>query len=243
MGRDFSRRSTEPEWMDEAGWDFPTFEACLRDLAKVNAVTLARRPTLHFLETLRRRGRLDLGRPIEIVDVGSGYGDMLGAIARWARRHGLAVRLVGLDLNPWSAKAAADAWTEAATPYWLTQDVFDYRQGCDLAISSLFTHHLGDADVVRFLAWMEASARLGWFVNDLHRHPLPFHGFRVLAWAMRWHRFVRHDGPVSIARAFTVDDWGAYLSQAGLTEPDVELGWRFPFRICVTRSRAVPCQA
>ena len=49
---------------------------------------------------------------------------------------------------------------------------------------------------------MERHARHGWFINDLHRHPLPYHGFRLLARVMGWHRFVQHDGQVSIARAF-----------------------------------------
>jgi hypothetical protein len=40
-------------------------------------------------------------------------------------------------------------------------------------VSSHFAHHLSDADLVRFLRWMEGAARLGWFVNDLHRHWLP----------------------------------------------------------------------
>lgn len=235
MARDFSRRSTEAELMDDAATDFETFQACLRDLAQVNVVTLTHRPTLAFLESVRQGGRLNLGRPVEIVDVGSGHGDLLGGIARWARRRRLSVRLTGVDLNPWSAKTAAAAWRGQDEPAWVTRDVFEHRQPCDVVVSSLFTHHLADAEVVRFLRWMEGAARVGWFVNDLHRHPLPYHGFRLLAGAMRWHRFVRHDGPVSIARAFTVDDWRGYLREAGLAGGEVRVDWRFPFRVCVAR--------
>ncbi len=94
--------------MDDETVDYDTFRGCLRDLAKVNVVTLAHGPTLAWLEGLRRAGRLDLGRPVEIMDAGSGYGDLLRAIARWAQRRGVAVRLTGVDLNPWSAKAAAE---------------------------------------------------------------------------------------------------------------------------------------
>ena len=242
MARDFSKRSVEHELMDEEGWEFETFRGCLRDLAKVNVVTLAHRPTLAFLEALRRAGRLDLDRPLEVVDVGSGYGDLLAAIAGWARRHDIPVRLVGLDLNPWSARAAAAAWTEEATPLWITQDVFAFNGRCDLVVSSLFTHHLPEPELIRFLTWMETSARMGWFVNDLHRHAAPYYGFKLLARAMRWHPFVRHDGPVSIARAFTLTDWRGYLRQADLDGAGVQLRWRFPFRLCVARWKA-PCPA
>lgn len=230
--RDFSRRSDEAELMDDPSVDLETFRACLADLAKVNAVTLARVPTLDFLGRLRRAGRLDPGRPIEIVDAGSGYGDALAGIAAWAKRRGLAVRLTGVDLNPWSAQIAQAAHPGVAR--FVTGDVFAHEGETDIVVSSLFTHHLSDDDVVSFLQWMEGHATVGWFVNDLHRHAFPFYGFGLLARLMRWHRFVRHDGPVSIARAFTPADWETLLTRAGLTDV-AQVRWRFPFRLCVER--------
>lgn len=227
--RDFSARSSEPEWMDDAGVDYETFRGCLADLAKVNVVTLAHRPTLAWLEELRRAGRLDIGRPVEIVDAGSGYGDLLRAVERWAGARGVAVRLTGVDLNPWSARAAAEAGGDIR---WVTGDVLAYEGPCDLVMSSLFTHHLDDEQIAAFLQWSERTAGIGWFVNDLHRHPFPFYGFALLARVMRWHPFVIHDGPVSIARAFSGADWRALLARAGV---DGEVRWRFPFRLCVSR--------
>jgi SAM-dependent methyltransferase len=229
--RDFSRRSPETEWMDDETVDYDTFRGCLHDLAKVNVVTLAHRPTLAWLEGLRRAGRLDLNRPVEIIDAGSGYGDLLRAIAKWAARRGVAVRLTGVDLNPWSAKSAAEAGEGSIR--WVTGDVLAYGEPCDIVVSSLFTHHLSDEQIVAFLQWMERSAKVGWFVNDLHRHPFPFYGFGLLAKVMRWHPFVGHDGPISIARAFKADDWRALLERAGVTGAQVR--WRFPFRLCVSR--------
>ena len=58
-----------------------------------------------------------------------------------------------------------------------------------------------DDQVVTFIRWMEAHARRGWFIGDLHRHWLPYYGFGVLAWIARWHRFVLSDGRISIARS------------------------------------------
>jgi hypothetical protein len=231
--RDFSRRSSEAELMDDPGVDLETFKGCLNDLAKVNVVTLARFPTLGFLEGLRQAGRLDIGRPIEIVDAGSGYGDTLASIGDWARHNGVAVNLTGVDLNPWSAQIATQA--HQSTARFVTGDVFAYHGRIDIVVSSLFTHHLSDDGVARFLAWMDSRARIAWFVNDLHRHPFPFYGFGLLAWLMRWHRFVRHDGPVSIARAFKAADWRTLIARAGLDDANVQVHWRFPFRLCVER--------
>jgi SAM-dependent methyltransferase len=233
---DFSRRSTAPELMDDAACDYETFRDCLVDLARVNRLTLAYRPTLGFLEGLRRAGRLPRGRPLRILDAGSGYGDTLRQVARWGARRGVPLALEGVDLSPWSARAAQAATPPGVPVRWHTGDVLQHRPAApvDLVISSLFTHHLEDAALLRFLRWMEATAGLGWFVNDLHRHPLPYHLFARASRALRMHRFVQHDGPVSIARGFVAADWRRLLGEAGIP---AATAWWMPFRLCVTRLR------
>ena len=90
--------------------------------------------------------------------------------------------------------------------------------------------------LVVFLRWMEATASRGWFINDLHRHPLAYHGFKVIAWLGGFHPFVRHDGPISVARAFRRADWLRLLKRAGIdSAKSVAIVWRFPFRLCVER--------
>jgi len=232
---DFSRRSGAAEWMDDDAVDYATLRACLVDLAKVNRWTLAYGPTLAFLNGLNRRGLWPKDRPLYLLDVGSGAGDLIRTVDRWATRRGLAIDLTGIDLSPWSERAAAEATPPGRPITWVTADVFDDARSADVITSSLFTHHLSDAMIVRFLRTMETRARIGWFINDLHRHPLPYMGFKALSKAMGWHPFVQHDGPISIARAFTKADWRALIAQAGLSRDAVRIAWRFPFRLCVSR--------
>lgn len=237
---DFTKRSTQSEWMDDPWVGFDDFRACLVDLARVNVLTLAHRPTLRFLERLLPLARA-LDRPIEIVDVGSGYGDLLRQIAGWARRRRVDVSLTGVDLNPWARAAALEATAPGLGIEWVTADALAHAppRGVDIVVSSLFTHHLTDARVVEFLRWMEATARLAWFVNDLHRHPLPHHVFAWFADAAKFHPFVRHDGPVSIARAFVAAEWEALLAAAAIERRDAEIRWEFPFRLTVTRCKGI----
>jgi SAM-dependent methyltransferase len=236
---DFASRSRLDELMDTEPVSFEEFRACLVDLARVNRLTLAYRPTFAFLDRLVERG-LPQGRPLEVVDVGSGYGDMLRKIDAWAETRGVAVALTGVDLNPWSRKAAAEATPSGRPIRWITADAFAYEPptGIDVVVSSLFTHHLPDPLVVRFLRWMEATARLGWFINDLHRHPVPYHFFRHFARLARYHRFVQHDGPISVARAFATPDWRHLLAAAGIGPANVDITWWVPFRLCVERLKA-----
>jgi len=231
--RSFAARSSEAELMDDPTVDRAAFAACLGDLAKVNAVTLARPPTLAWLD--RATNGWARGRTFTLVDVGSGQGDMLRAVWRWARRRGLEPRLIGVDLNPWSEPAAKAATDPAMGIEYRTGDVFQasFQEPVDFVISSLVTHHMSDAQVVDFLRWMEGVARRGWFVNDLHRHWLAFYGFALLARVAGWNRFVRHDGPVSVARAFRREDWERLIAEAGLGGAGLSLRWEFPFRLCV----------
>lgn len=233
---DFRQRSTQAELMDDLGVGLDEFRACLADLARVNGLTMNHRPTLRFFDRLLGRARV-LGRPLEVVDVGSGHGDMLRELAGWARRRQVEVSLTGVDLNPWSRVVAFEATDPGLGIAWVTADALGYNpsRGIDVVISSLFTHHLRDPQVVEFVRWMEGRARLGWFINDLHRHPLPYHGFRLLAGLLNAHPFVRHDGPVSIRRSFVRADWERLLAGAGLVPGAAEVEWMFPFRMTVAR--------
>lgn len=207
------------------------FARCLGDLAVVNTVTLAHRPTLAWLR--RAVGEAD---SFSVLDVGFGHGDMLRAIAAWAARTGKLATLSGVDLDPSSELAARAATPGDMAIEYHTGDVFAYLPAAqpDFVISSLFTHHLPDTKVVEFLRWMEATAARGWFVNDLHRHAVAYYGFRALAAVSGWHRFVRHDGAVSIARAFRRTDWERYLAEAGIA---ATITWKTPFRLCVARMK------
>ena len=77
-------------------------------------------------------------------------------------------------------------------------------------------------------------------VNDLHRHPAPYYAFHVLSRALRLHEFVRHDGPVSIARGFVPSEWLGFLDRAMLPRKTARLRWFAPFRLCVERLHAAP---
>ena len=223
-----------PEWMD-GPCSYEDFRACLIDLAQVNRLTLASRPTLHWLDELVAARKST--EPLRIVDVGFGGGDMLRRIARWATRRGIAVQLTGIDLNPHAARAAREFTSANVAIDWITGDAFSYTEPADVILSSLFTHHLSEPDIVRFLAWMDSVARRGWFINDLVREKTPLQLFTVLSRLARWHRFVRHDGPVSFRRSFREADWQRMLSAVGIPLAATTLQRWTPGRLCVGRLR------
>ena len=219
------------ELMDDPALEAGTYQAVLADLARVNRITLAYRPTLSFLTRA-----LGGGTRFSLLDVGFGDGDMLRTIARWARRRGIEARLTGIDLNPRS-KAHAASKTPPGDP--ITYLYGDYRDlegiGFDCIISSLVAHHMTENQLAAFVRFMEAEAALGWFVNDLHRHALAYNGWPLLAGLMRWHRIVRLDGRTSIARSFKPHEWQTMLASESIVGAKVQRC--FPFRLCVQRLR------
>jgi hypothetical protein len=211
---------------------YEDFRQCLSDLGQVNRLTLSYRPTLAFLDAV---AAAKPGQALRIVDVGSGAGDMLRRVERWAVRRGIRVTLTGIDLNPYAARVALEVMPASSAIQWITGDAFIYAEPVDVVLSSLFTHHLDEHEIVRFLGWSESVARFGWFVNDLCREVVPYRLFGLLAKAMRWHRFVQHDGPVSFRRSFREDDWERMLCEARIPVADVRLARWTPGRLCVER--------
>jgi hypothetical protein len=63
---------------------------------------------------------------------------------------------------------------------------------------------------------------------------LPHFGFPILARLMGWHRIVREDGTLSIARSYRPDEWPPILEEAGVT---ARIYRAFPFRLCVEKLR------
>ena len=232
---DFSRRARLREKMDEP-CSRAELRACLQDLARLNRWFLAARPILAWLRSLDLQR---LGRPAALLDVGCGYGDLLRRVERWAAARGVAMKLTGIDLNPDAIAIATEATDGAGSIAWVASDVFTYApaQPPDLIVSSLFTHHLDDDELVRFVGWMEARAGLGWCINDLFRAPVPYHLLAVFAKVTRLHAFVQHDGPVSIARAFRPEDWRGICARAGLKEHEVTIRAYTPARLCVMRRK------
>jgi SAM-dependent methyltransferase len=234
-GLDFSRRADVRELMDEP-CSRDVMRATLRDLERLNRWFLGYRPVLHFL---RAMSETPTDSPLRILDVGCGYGDTLRRIEQWAREHGVAVELTGIDLNPDTIAIAAEASPRASRIHWIPTDVFRYSmaQPAHLVVSSLFTHHLADSDVIRFVAWMEAHAELGWFVNDLARAPIPYHLLRWFSRVAGLHPYVQNDGPISFLRSFVPDDWRRLCSAAGLAHNQIEVLHYKPARLCVSRRK------
>lgn len=175
--QDLSRRSTQAEVMDDETTNPEDYARCLADLETLNRLTLTHRPTLRWLDAATRG--IPAGAVVSVLDIASGHGDLLRAIDRWAKRRGLRPRLTGIDLNRRSGVAAAAATPADVEIAWVQGNVFDYepQPRPDFIVSSQFTHHLDDDQVVAFLRWLEGHAMRGWSWRICTVMPFPITAF------------------------------------------------------------------
>jgi SAM-dependent methyltransferase len=163
--------------------------------------------------------------PFRVLDVGTGGGDIAIGFARWARRRGRRVEVLALDLDPEVLACAAEVTRPFPEVRLVAADALEppLRPGTvDLAVCSLMLHHLSEEGVVHLLRRLAGVARLGFVVSDLRRGRLAWATAWVLTRAISRNRLTRHDGPLSVRRAYTRAELRGLSAQAGL--PDVD--WR-----------------
>lgn len=229
---DFSHRAQLAEWLETAAPDRSARAAYLEGLARFNAMMLGHRPILAWLKAAARGA----SGPLTLMDVGCGYGDLLRAIRRWSRARGVPLQLIGVDIETDTIAVAQDVTGRDDAIEYLVADVFNLRPAVriDLVVSSLLAHHLSDERLIAFLRWMEATARRGWLICDLERHPIPYHAIGVTGRLASVHPRVIQDGRVSVTRALARAEWRPAVAAAGLDPETVRIS-SFLYRMAVSR--------
>ena len=222
-------RASGPELMDDLTLATEALRQNLDELETINTWLGGYQPVLNALERLR--SRFPASRPLRLADLGSGGGDTLRHIAAWARRNRIAAELTGIDANQFMldyATAKSQAFPEISYRQF---DIFSAEfqaEPYDVLTCSLFCHHFTDDELVTLLRQWQAQARVAVVINDLHRHWLAYHSIKWLTRLLGGSYLVRHDAPLSVARAFRREDWVALLARAGIK--NYELRWRWAFR-------------
>ncbi|HEX6939163.1 MAG TPA: methyltransferase domain-containing protein [Longimicrobiales bacterium] len=208
------------ELLDEPVHDPAELEDSLDDVAAVNRWLGGTRALLRHLAPL-----LPAGRRTEILDAGTGSGDLPRAIVRWARRHGRDLRITATDIHPQTLEIARRRSTGFPEITFERADVLALPypdRSFDIALLSLTLHHMEGAAAVTALRELGRVARRAVLVGELLRSRPAYLGARILAATVwRGNRLTRHDGPISVLRAFTPDELLDLARRAGLPNPRV----------------------
>jgi hypothetical protein len=189
--------------------------ANLRDISRLNRLTGGARVSLRAIRAF--------GDATTILDIGTGAADIPALLLADARRRGVALEVTATDSRPEVLAAAGLARVGLPSMPGLVLAVADGRRlpypdtSFDVSHASLVLHHLERQDAIAFLREMQRVSRLGIVVNDLARGLSFWIGAWLLTHTLAASRYTRHDGPLSVRRAWTREEMGGLLRDAGLT--------------------------
>ena len=230
-------RHHQSELMDDPLLNQDVHRHALKSLGRINWLSQSDNSVWTAIRQTAKSVKQD--RPLTILDIAAGGGDLAIRIASLAEHDGVSVAIDGCDISPTALKFATDQATAAKRnnvrffqcdaliqPFPLPE--------YDIVMCSLFLHHLKEEDAMLLLQRMKAAATKLVLVNDLRRttfgYWLAWLGCRILT---RCH-VVHVDGPMSVEGAFASDEAKAIAAEAGLADAVVTHHWpqRFLLKWC-----------
>lgn len=236
-----ARRDLVAEIMDDPDIDPMVHRRALCGLVRLNRLSA---PDRALWRAIRRAQPAT--RRLRVLDVACGSADVSLALQRRAAAHGVALDLVGVDASVTAVQEARQRATAAgARATFERLDVLaEPLPTTDVAMCSLFLHHLDGERAARLLRAMAAAARHLVLVDDLARGAIGLALATAVPYLVTRSAVVHVDARRSIRAAFTPGEARALALGAGLTQVDVTRHWprRFLLSAAAGIDRSDACE-
>jgi 2-polyprenyl-3-methyl-5-hydroxy-6-metoxy-1,4-benzoquinol methylase len=224
----FSQRSAQKELLDGQDLPFEAIRVNMQELDFINTWLGGHRVTLAGIRSILSSA-IPLPNPLHICEIGCGGGDNLRVVKKFLEQKGIPAVYTGIDFNPHCIAYAGNRKENAGITFICS----DYKKTVfaskpHIVFSSLFCHHFTNAELLLQWQWMKEQALLGFFVNDLHRHPLAYYSIRWLTQCLSKSYLVKNDAPLSVMRGFRKEELRS-LHKTDL-QGNVTLQWKWAFR-------------
>lgn len=220
-----SKRSHDLEFIDlgSAYYTAVEYKDCLYQLDRIGRYLGGNRATFKAFRKLKFI-------PESILDVGCGSGQFTISLAE----HYPQAKIEGIDTSKEAIEIAQENLKNAHNTTSQVNFSLSTLQAIslqyDVVTATLLTHHLSDLELISFLREACQTAKRAVILNDLHRHFLASFSFGLIAPILFPNRLIKHDGALSIRRAFTRQDWWNYLEAAGIDKKRCSITWHWAFR-------------
>ena len=225
---DWSKRSTQSEIMDDFQGDIQSPKKVHEDINRANQMMGGNSATVKAVAMLISKYPQE---EFVFADMGCGDGAMLRILAEFCRKEQLKATFIGIDLSEKSlllAKEASKAYPEIS---YVEADILHLNPAdfkVDIIVSTLTMHHFTDKEITSFLQKFAELAGIGIVINDLHRSALSYYLFKGFSRIFIKTKVARHDGALSIRRAFVKSDLVGYSKQ--LPSMVHTIRWKWAFR-------------
>ena len=219
-------RSKKRELLDEENIPFEDIVQNLKELDFINTYLGGHKITYCGIENLLDKNKNN------IVEIGCGGGDNLAHIYKKLASKNIDFTLQGIDIKKTCVDYAISKNNIAKYIYEDYKNVeFDTKP--TIIFSSLFCHHFNEQGIIEQLKWMQKNTVNGFFINDLQRNSIAYFLIKILSMLFSKSYLVKHDAPLSVARAYTKKEWRKMLELAEIKSFSIQWKWAFRYLIVV----------
>mgnify|MGYP000061654220 FL=1 len=221
------QRTDKEELMDDFSIGGDLLRDTLDKLENINRWLGGNKVTLNGLKKLLKNHPKE--QEVSIVDIGCGHGDILRDVAKFGRKNGYRMNLLGVDANSTAIQYAIELSTEYPEVHFKTEDIFSetfQKRQFDVILATLFLHHFKETQLITFLSNSLQQTKIGILVNDLHRHKLAYYLFLLLSLFIK-NKMIIEDGLTSVLRGFKRKDLEGISEKINA---NTQISWKWAFR-------------
>jgi ubiquinone/menaquinone biosynthesis C-methylase UbiE len=225
---DFSKRSYQKELIDRDDIAFADIQQNMKELNFINTYLGGHKITTKAFDKLAGNRK-----DISVCEIGCGGGDNLNAIYICCSKKTMHLKLTGIDINE-NCIVYARKNTPIDDGNFIVSDFknVDFKNNKpDIIFTSLFCHHFSNQDLIAMLQWLKSNSKIGFFINDLHRHPLAYYLIKIITKLFSKSYMVKNDAPVSVLKGFKKEEWKNILHEAGIINYNLKWKWAFRYLI------------
>jgi SAM-dependent methyltransferase len=220
------RRVVASELMDDPDVDVLELAENFKDIELANAMFGGTKPVVDAIFAR------DVTR---VLDVACGSADIPRALLGAARARGRRLEIVALDNSESVLSIARSRTREEPAIRFVCADAAALPfpdASFDVVTCNLALHHFDPPLAVRVLAELRRVSRLTPLVCDLERSRLGYAATLAFARVIAKNRLTKHDGPLSVKRAYTAPELTLLASAAGWRSPRVKRAPFFRLLLC-----------
>ncbi len=230
---DYKNRSLQKEILDQSNIPFEDIALNMKELDWINSHLGGHSITIDGFKKLSKNKK-----SVSVCEIGCGGGDNLNALYNYCKKYNIDASFTGIDINK-DCIAFAKENSKIDNVNFIVSDYkkinFENKKP-DIIFSSLFCHHFTDEELVEMINWMKNNSTVGFFINDLHRHPIAYHFIKMSTRIFSRSYLVKNDAPISVLRGFKKNEWKQILHKAAIKDFSIKWEWAFRHLVVVYNS-------